>query len=165
MLKHVLVPLDGSDLAFAALDVATTIVDPNCQITLVAAVQVPALPVYAVEPMVIVDQTGSTTAEDSYHDMKTYLDSVADSLRNQGFKPSVRVAMGEPSQIILQVADETNADLIIMSTHGRSGLGRWLFGSVANEVLSASKHPVLVVPSRNMKKNGEHTAPEAYSVH
>lgn len=152
MLKHVLVPLDGSDLAVAALDVAKSIVEPDCLITLVTAVQIPSVPIYAVEPMVMVDPTGTTTVEDIYRDMKTYLDRIADSLRDQGFNPSVRVAVGEPSRIILQIADETHADLIIMSTHGRSGLGRWLFGSVANEVLCASTHPVLVVPSRNMKK-------------
>lgn len=163
MLKHVLVPLDGSDLAVAALDVAKSIVEPDCLITLVTAVQIPIVPIYAVEPMVMVDPTGTTTVEDIYRDMKTYLDGIAASLRDEGYNPVVRVAVGEPSQIILKIADETHADLIIMSTHGRSGLGRWLFGSVANEVLCASTHPVLVVPSRNMKKHIEHTA-EAHTV-
>jgi nucleotide-binding universal stress UspA family protein len=163
MLKHVLVPLDGSNLAVDALDVAKSIVAPDCLITLVTAVQIPVVPIYAVEPMAIVDPSGTTTVEDIYREMKDYLDRIAAGLRAQGFNPSVRVAVGEPSQIILQIANETNADLIIMSTHGRSGLGRWLFGSVANEVLSASSRPVLVVPSRNMKKHSEQST-EAHAV-
>ena len=77
MLKHVLVPLDGSNLAAAALDVAKSIVEPDCQITLVTAVQIPVVPIYAVEPMAIVDPTGTATVEDIYREMKTYLDRIA----------------------------------------------------------------------------------------
>lgn len=158
MLKHVLVPLDGSELASAALDVATSVVEPGCQITLVTAVPIPLIPVYAIEPITLVDPTGTATIEQIFRDMKLYLDRIAGELRDQGFEPHVRVEMGEPSQIVIQIAESTHADLIIMSTHGRSGLSRLLFGSVASKVLSASTCPVLVIPSRHTKKQVEHPA-------
>jgi nucleotide-binding universal stress UspA family protein len=58
---------------------------------------------------------------------------------------SVRVEAGEPSDIILNVAKDGGADLIVMGTHGRTGLSRLLIGSVAEAVLRRSTCPVLTL--------------------
>jgi nucleotide-binding universal stress UspA family protein len=58
-----------------------------------------------------------------------------------------RVSVGYPAEEILRYADENKIDLILMSTHGRSGMKRWVLGSVADKVLRASKLPVLLVRS------------------
>ena len=56
----------------------------------------------------------------------------------------VRVAVGAPALHILEVAEEEKADLIALSTHGRSGFSRWAFGSVAEQVLRNASCPLLV---------------------
>ena len=55
------------------------------------------------------------------------------------------LVVGHPAEEILRYADENNIDLILMATHGRSGVGRWAMGSVADKVLRASKVPVWLV--------------------
>jgi len=55
------------------------------------------------------------------------------------------LAVGQPAEEILRYADENNIDLILMATHGRSGIGRWALGSMADKVLRASKVPVWLV--------------------
>ena len=57
------------------------------------------------------------------------------------------LAAGDPAEEILRYADENNIDLILMATHGRSGVKRWVMGSVADKVLRASKVPVWLVPA------------------
>jgi nucleotide-binding universal stress UspA family protein len=68
-----------------------------------------------------------------------------------------RIVEGDPAAVILRVAEETNCDLIVMGTHGRSGLSHLLMGSVAEVVVRKSTCPVLVAkvsPSR-MKEETE----------
>lgn len=152
MLKHVLVPLDGSKLAEAALEHALNIIEPKAQITLVSAIEAPELPVYGYYPV--------TTAPD-YQEVKDkllpyarhYLDGIAEDLRQKDFSVRTAAEMGDPAQVITEYAEKYQADAIVMSTHGRSGLSRWLFGSVTNKVLSAKPCPVYVIPS---KENGNH---------
>lgn len=72
-----------------------------------------------------------------------------------GFPSTIRVEVGEPAHTILQVASELDVDLIIMSTHGRSGVSRWLFGSVTGRVLSMAPRPVLIVPSHQQQQKFE----------
>jgi nucleotide-binding universal stress UspA family protein len=55
------------------------------------------------------------------------------------------VAIGHPAEEIIRYADENNFDLVVMATHGRSGIGRWALGSVAEKVLRASRVPILLV--------------------
>ena len=61
--------------------------------------------------------------------------------------------VGEAADEIVKAADEINADIIAMSTHGRSGLSRWAFGSVTDKVLRGGNKPVLVV--RAPKESGK----------
>jgi nucleotide-binding universal stress UspA family protein len=64
------------------------------------------------------------------------------------FKVTAEVEVGDPASMIADLARSTNADAIVMSTHGRSGLSRWLFGSVTLKVLEAAVCPVYVVPAK-----------------
>jgi nucleotide-binding universal stress UspA family protein len=154
MLKKVLVPLDGSPLAHMALDFATHIVDANCEIVLLTSVQKPEIPIYSVNPMLIVESDYAdieTIRKDAQH----YLETTAQTLRDQGYQVTVRVEIGEPAHSIVHAANTLDADMIIMSTHGRSGVSRWLFGSVTGRVLSMTPRPVLVVPSHELQQKFE----------
>ena len=64
------------------------------------------------------------------------------------FKIWTFVEEGKPFEMILKVATEWEADLIVMGTHGRTGLSHLLMGSVAEHVIRHSKIPVMIVPSK-----------------
>jgi nucleotide-binding universal stress UspA family protein len=84
-------------------------------------------------------------AETSRVDAEEYLAPVAVELRKKGVRVRTQVRRGQPSEEIVLAAHETGADLIAMTTHGRSGLGRLLFGSVAEAVLRESRLPVFLM--------------------
>jgi nucleotide-binding universal stress UspA family protein len=147
MLKHVLVPLDGSQLAEDALEHAVNIVDPNGKITLISAVDIPEIPVYGYF-------TTASTAdfEAATHDIlpqaRIYLETIAKRLADNHLTISVDAQLGDAADVISETALKYKVDAIVMSTHGRSGLSRWLFGSVTNKVLSSHPCPVYVIPSK-----------------
>jgi nucleotide-binding universal stress UspA family protein len=66
--------------------------------------------------------------------------------RNEGLRADAQVLHGEAAPSIVSLVNREAADLIVMSTHGRSGLGRWVYGSVAERVLRTAMAPVLLVP-------------------
>jgi nucleotide-binding universal stress UspA family protein len=74
-----------------------------------------------------------------------YLEKVADVLGKAGVRTRSEVRAGSAAEEIVKLAKGVRADIIAMSTHGRSGVGRWVFGSVANKVLQAGEFPVLLV--------------------
>lgn len=70
---------------------------------------------------------------------------LARSLEEMGVPVRMRVVHGPAAEAILRAADEEHADVIVMSTHGRGGLGRWLYGSVADEVLRHTTLPIVLI--------------------
>jgi len=150
MLKHVLVPLDGSQLAEEALEYAQSIIDSQGVITLVSAIEVDAVPTYgpAMMPMV---RTSIPDYQDALNNLipqaNAYLQRVVDVLTTRGLQADFEARLGEPASVIVEIARERDVDAIVISTHGRSGLGRFLFGSVTTKVLEAANRPVFVVPS------------------
>ena len=76
---------------------------------------------------------------------REYLASVAADLRGRGVRVTTDARHGDPVTELVAAARETGADLIAMTTHGRSGLGRLLFGSVAEAVLRQAEIPVLMM--------------------
>ncbi len=147
MLKHVLVPLDGSKLAEEAISHALDIIAPDGRITLVCAIEVPDVPVYGYYPPVTVPDYESTKNE-LLPIARHYMDGLAADLTKNGVKTVFEVTMGDPVTIITETAERLHVDAIVMSTHGRSGISRFLFGSVTNKILGAKICPVFVVPSK-----------------
>ena len=84
--------------------------------------------------------------------MQKYLDRIADKLKARNIKVNTIVKVGHAAEEIIKTAHEINADLIAMSTHGRSGLGRWAMGSITDKVLHESNIPILTVRSSLMDK-------------
>jgi len=78
-------------------------------------------------------------------DAEEYLAPIAIDLRNKGVRVESRVRRGNPADAIVAAARESGADLIAMSTHGRGGLGRLVFGSVAQAVLRQVDMPVFLM--------------------
>ena len=138
MLERVLVPLDGSDLAAAILpQVRRILFYKDAEIILVQGVYVPANA--GAEAVELPDILRAQAAK--------YLDGVAQTLSSQGARVRTVARIGDAAEVVLDVAAEEKASMIAMSTHGRSGIARWVRGSVAEKVLRASRVPVLAVRS------------------
>jgi len=147
MLKRILVPLDGSLLAKSALDVAAHLVDSTCEITLVTAVKEPEILNFPGTPISL-NPEYYPTLEMLESKGKRYLEEIAEPLRHDGYRVSTKAEVGDAADCIIYLAAKLEVDAIVMSTHGRSGVSRWLFGSVTSQVLSKATCPVLVVPSQ-----------------
>jgi nucleotide-binding universal stress UspA family protein len=131
----ILVPLDGSELAERVLAYATALSIPSAApVLLVRAVRTHSLP-----------GTDEPAAQArALAEAETYLADVAASLRARGFECEWRTVYRNPAESIVSEAQLHHVRLIAMTTHGRTGPGRWLLGSVAEGVVSQSPVPVLV---------------------
>jgi nucleotide-binding universal stress UspA family protein len=149
MCERVLIPLDGSELGEAILPFAEKIAGPlDAEIVLVRVVE----PLSAVEAMAAPGVVTPDTFPLREMEAKRYLTDVEKRLTGKGLRVRARIQIGSPAEEILAAAATVGADLIAMTTHGRSGLTRILFGSVAEAVLRASPVPVLMI--RMIEKAG-----------
>ncbi len=141
MYKKMLVPLDGSELAEVVFDYAKELAGRlDLDLTLLNVAK---------------------TSEGSFLRMnRAYIEGAAEIVQRhsvqvqektrtepggKAVKARGELVVGHPAEEILRYADENNIDLILMATHGRSGVKRWALGSVADKVLRASKVPVWLV--------------------
>jgi nucleotide-binding universal stress UspA family protein len=138
MFERILVPLDGSELAESVLhQVARLLRRKDAEVLLLRVVTLPP----AVEGDV------GTPLEALWSRATEYIQAMEQRLSAQGSRVRAKVVEGFAADQILEVAKNEHATMIAMSTHGRTGLARWVFGSVAEKVLRASPIPVLAVPS------------------
>jgi nucleotide-binding universal stress UspA family protein len=141
MYRRALVALDGSEVAETIMPLIFKIAGP-LEVTLLR-VNVPVR-------SLVVEGAGQPILEDPESariDAEEYLAPLAVDLRRRGVRVKTEVRRGEAAEEILKAAREAKADVIAMTTHGRTGLGRLLFGSVAETVLRESELPVLLMRS------------------
>ena len=86
-------------------------------------------------------------------DAQHYLSEVAESLKKEGIVVETTIVYGQVAHEILKYVEENRVDLIVMSTHGRSGAARWPVGSVADSILRHSTVPVLIVPPHSFRSH------------
>jgi len=123
MMRSILIPLDGSPLAERALAYATAISVPTAA------------------RLILMRAVGESETKGR---ATRYLFDTAEQLRARGFVCETVTPRGSPAEWIVAESAVGTVDLITMSTHGRTGPGRWLFGSVAESVVAGSPVPVLV---------------------
>ncbi len=148
MLAHVLVPLDGSLLARSALDYALSMLDDTGTITLLTVLQPPEVPIYDFYPVTTSPQKDYEAGfSDALIRAQDYLFQVSSEIQEKyAVTVETTVEAGDPATAIAEAAEKLGVNAIVMSTHGRSGLSRWLFGSVTQKVLESRCCPVFVVP-------------------
>jgi nucleotide-binding universal stress UspA family protein len=141
MFERILLPLDGSALAEQALPYAVALA--RCQGGTIHVLRVaPILVPLDVEASAIAYQQ---VVEEERAAAQSYVDRMVARLQQEGISAEGQVKMGDPAGEILETARQINASAITMATHGRSGLGRLLFGSVADQVLRGASVPVLLI--------------------
>lgn len=137
-IERILVPLDGSDLAEAALETALELASeqPAVHLILLRAAESPAP---------AADDRMEERAR-LVREAETYLHGVAAGLREAGIsRVKTCVWCGPAATTIVEVAESERASLIVMTSHGQGGLGRMIFGSVAESVLRGTRTPILIV--------------------
>jgi nucleotide-binding universal stress UspA family protein len=140
MYQKILAPLDGSEFSECALGHVRAVAT-GCQVPEVVLLRV-------IEPI----RQAFSLSEDLLREIKAeaqasseeYVAKVAADLKKVNIAAKTVVMSGDPAETILDYAKQNQVDLIIMSTHGRSGITRWTFGSVADRVLRHSIAPVLL---------------------
>ncbi len=145
-----LVPLDGSELAELVLPhvgfMAAREQGAEADIVLVGICEPLVLPpVTAPETTVNWAAVGDEYLSKCHRSTQKYLGRVQQEMAAAGLKVSVEVLDDEPAGAIVDYASRSQTNLIIMATHGRSGLGRWAYGSVAQKVLHGASSPILLV--------------------
>jgi nucleotide-binding universal stress UspA family protein len=143
--RTIIVPLDGSGLAEKALPTVIGLAKPlKLEVQLVRA-YTPAAETYIIADGVIAQSTAQFN-ENIKSEAETYLDGKVQALRAEGLDNVISTAvLGDAATEIIDFAVRTENNLVAMSTHGRSGVGRWLLGSVAEKVVQHSQDPVLLI--------------------
>jgi nucleotide-binding universal stress UspA family protein len=155
MFEHLLVALDGSPAAERVLEHAEALADAfHSTITLLrATISAEMFVTEAASGETVVGEVGTTldptpVLEADRSAAEGYLNGVAERLRRRGLTVTVEHPPGPANQVIVERAAALGVSLILMTTHGRGGLGRMVFGSTADSVLRHATCPVLLVRIR-----------------
>lgn len=144
MYRRILVPLDGSKLAESVL--------PHAQaIAKLAKASVEL--VHVIEPIELPTRGGIALSVDdlkqiewhSKRDAQSYLRGIMDRLKRVGVKAHSKLLAGKAADSLVDYIQDENFDLVIMATHGRSGISRWIWGSAAERILHSSSVPILII--------------------
>ena len=145
MYKKIMVPLDGSELAECVLPHVEAFIE-GCQVNHFVFVRVvePAAAFYSgdypISPEVM--QERETAGEKIASD---YLDQIVSRLEHKNAELYSEVLVGNVADSLADYSENNEFDLILIATHGRSGVNRWVRGSIADKVLRSSRIPVLMV--------------------
>jgi nucleotide-binding universal stress UspA family protein len=144
-LKSVIVPLDGSGLAEKILSHVSYLAQRlNLEVHLARAYDLPP-DAYLVGDGLMV--SGPAQYREAVHaDAQTYIDGKAQQLQAEGLEQVIATAIeGDPASEIIDLANTMANGIVAMSTHGRSGIGRWALGSVTEKVIRHGNNPLLVI--------------------
>jgi len=146
--RRIVVPLDGSELAEQVLPCVEALVRPQHTRVFLVRVLTPGLGDRAMALLTSFPpglQMATSVLHRAEVQVRGYLRSVAAALRERGAVVQIAVRQGSPAEEILAYAVEVEADVVGMTTHGLSGVSRWVYGSVAGKVLQKTQSPVLLV--------------------
>lgn len=154
-IRKIVVPLDGSEMAESVLPqiemMARQANGELVDIILLMVCEPLVIPPLATSPITTMEvptNWGKIVEEHMAYSnglAREYLAGIEARLNNAGLKVSTEILDGVPAQEIIEYTNSTPSSLIAMATHGRSGIGRWAYGSVAEKVLSGASRPVFLV--------------------
>jgi nucleotide-binding universal stress UspA family protein len=147
LFKKILVPLDGSEMAEAVVPYIEALARPlNAQVILFHVLELAPVPVL-LAPGIQFPFPPVTPEQEARRAVSglAYLEGVEKALTEKGIYCSSETSSGSPAVEILNYAEANAIDLIAMSTHGRSGIGRWVFGSVTEKLLQTGSTPILTI--------------------
>jgi nucleotide-binding universal stress UspA family protein len=145
MFKRILVTLDGSDFSERALEPAIHIAQKfGAEVLLLRVLTLEAVAAAGTGPQYF--ELSGLHEQHDRDEAEAYLRAIKRLWESTDVPIATRVAVGAPPEMILIAAGDCDIDLIVMSTHGRSGISRFLYGSVAEAVLRGTQLPLLLIP-------------------
>jgi nucleotide-binding universal stress UspA family protein len=143
--KQILVPLDGSSLSERALPMARALARKfESQIILLRVLDIPTPAAPTSQPEITIGWVREAR-QHALEEARSYLEGLQSELCEEGFDTRILLRDRSPAEDILDVCQAEEIDLIIISSHGKGGLARWSFGSVAEKVAHHSPRSVLLV--------------------
>ncbi len=153
MLKRILVPLDGSARAERAIPVAARIARAaGGTVVLVQAVTIP----FTYSPYVGSTSSAAETIDAELDDTNNYLNTLANSELLAGIETDTQALYGSAAPTVHSIAHAYDADLVVMTSQGKTGMKRWVLGSVAQKIARHSSMPVLVLHESGPLPVGPH---------
>lgn len=145
MYKKIMIPLDGSPLAECVLPHVEAIAGgcPVRELVLVRVVEPER--VYSVSNTPIDPNLAAARESERRKEAEDYLHGVVDRLDEPGLVCEIKSIVGRVAESLVDYCVENEIDLIIIATHGHSGVTRWVRGSVADKILRSSRIPVLII--------------------
>lgn len=146
--RHILVPLDDDPEHLKALPVSKEVARA-CAATLHLTYVIPDLTTLSGEKAVASRMLPGTTKralELATQDAERYFRELEEGLRKEGFEASAHVLRGNPAGMILEAANLAEIGLVVLGTHGKTGMDAFWSGSVAHRICSQSRVPLLLVP-------------------
>ena len=143
--KRILVPLDGSPTSEKALPTALALAQKfESEIILLRVLDIPVPTPPTSHPEVTIGWVREAR-QHAHQEAESYLEAVQSEVDRQGIRTQILLRDTAPAEDILNVAGTEDIDLIVISSHGKGGLARWTFGSVAEKVARHSPCPVLLI--------------------
>ena len=153
MYTRIVVPLDGSDLAETALDTATTFAKTfDASIHVIQVIDTQSMEQMSGSAMGFNYSMLANVFESETEDAHAYISSLVSRLEGEGHTVTSDVRVGPIARTILsQLRD---GDIVVMASHGRTGIRRWVLGSVAEEITRHAEVPVLLVKQPHKDQSG-----------
>jgi nucleotide-binding universal stress UspA family protein len=142
MLARILVPLDGSRRAERAIPVAAKVARSTGGAVLLVRVATSPI-VYG--PAFVPPPLGMQTSDEKRYEVAAYLTQIAGLPALSGITTQTVALTGHPADALLRAIDTLSADIVIMTSHGRTGLMRWALGSVAQHLARHANIPILIL--------------------
>ena len=146
--RHILVPMDDDPEHAQALPVSKNLARV-CGATLHIVSVIPDLATLSGDKAAASKMLPGTTSrllELTTRDVEEHFQALLAGLRQEGFEASTHVLRGDPASVIVAAAAQTDIDLIVLSTHGKTGMDAFWSGSIAHRICSQSRIPLLLVP-------------------
>jgi nucleotide-binding universal stress UspA family protein len=158
-IKRILVPIDFSDYSKSTIDFASIIAE-RFAATLILVHVIESFPYSVTDTLQLVEHRKALETL-----ARTLLHNLSDDLRSRNLAVKTHLVWGNPSREILAKARREKVDLIVMGTHGRTGLPHLVLGSVAEKTIRLSRIPVLTVPlSFKVRRKRPSTQPKTHAI-
>ena len=148
--RHILVPMDNNSEHAEALPISKEIARASSA-TLHIVTVIPNLVTLSGDKTIASKMLPGTTAqllELEAQDAGKHFQALEEGLRQEGYEASAHVLRGDPASVVVEAAERAQIDLIVMSTHGKTGMDAFWSGSVAHRICSQSRIPLLLLPIR-----------------
>jgi nucleotide-binding universal stress UspA family protein len=152
MYNIIAVPLDGSPLAECVIPhIEALAKSSNCEVQLITVVEPVEIPTRG--KIALSDDDLKQIHKEMEKDAHTYLDQIMNRLKRSGIKSRPVILAGKQAESLIEYVHNNNIDLLVMATHGRSGLTKLFWGSIAEKVIRAVNVPVLLVKADSQGDN------------